>query len=677
MNPSVKIAAIFCWIFSIHVFIYDVNSKKSCKAFSNISIKVAPDEPIQGRNSYIWCIVDKNEDFCGEPIALLHIRDNVTKYEVNFKKHGYHCFIYKVRGNYRNVAGNCYYQPSRAYGIEIKNTLTKHIGKWLCRYKNTSVQASSYIKPIYGPGRSEIKFNSSGIIRTIKTTAWNAPPKIRVESGKDLNLTCAGADGLALTPIAYFWIRKSGSISVKPVDIEEANESRLIFPAMKTTDAGTYECMKRNVAGIASATLSIEVYCKTTTDERRVLIPCDVPPKLFRTSTLKQIRHIGETAEFRIEFWKVRRFDRSVRLYCEDYQQFQGSCPWRIEYALRNGYDADQLGDWRIRISEVFFDDYGNYKCWLENQTTGLRTYLDVHLLSPGYPSQAKSVKVISVTAESAQISWISLSSRRNQYFVIEYRLVGTANWTVSPVVDVDTGEGYHCGSRVVVEAEIVDLSPSSKYEVRVRGRDPLPLYSVTNPSETITIKTRAGIGQNPAGKSSQTMATIMKLIDSVIIYESAEELTVSLSMNPGVHIPPDTVLPRVTISVLACCLNETTAATPVRCRSFNFSPLIGQMQARIDRNALYRYTIRIIDNNNGDVIYSRHVTAIMVEEGASYIDRDVILIVCPVAALLLFVVLLVIVYSRKILTIFNCRSQIPEKKIFFIENNFGRQRLS
>ncbi|XP_074651550.1 uncharacterized protein LOC141906209 [Tubulanus polymorphus] len=82
---------------------------------------------------------------------------------------------------------------------------------------------------------------------------------------------------------------------------------------------------------------------------------------------------------------------------------------------------------------------------------------------------------------------------------------------------------------------------------------------------------------------------------------------------------------------------------------TYNFSSLIGQMQARINGDGFYSYRVKSVDDD-GNILYSRHVTAIKVEEGIlDNIDRDVILIVCGVMAIVLFVILLTIVYGRKI----------------------------
>ncbi|XP_074651842.1 uncharacterized protein LOC141906439 isoform X2 [Tubulanus polymorphus] len=82
---------------------------------------------------------------------------------------------------------------------------------------------------------------------------------------------------------------------------------------------------------------------------------------------------------------------------------------------------------------------------------------------------------------------------------------------------------------------------------------------------------------------------------------------------------------------------------------TYNFSSLIGQMQARIDCDAFYSYRVKSADDD-GNILYSRHVTAIKVEEGIlDNVDRDVILIVCGVMAIVLFVILLTVVYGRRI----------------------------
>ncbi|XP_074650658.1 uncharacterized protein LOC141905608 isoform X4 [Tubulanus polymorphus] len=542
-------------------------------------MKIKPDEAIWGENSWVQCIVDNKEDFCGEPIQLIQIRNNLTQFQANFTR-------------------------------------------WNC--EATSDDFVGYNDIFDGPGAQGIEATSSKRIKH----EWNREASmIIVEEYQDLVLMCTGYYKYILTPLIYHWQRREGPISVQPKRIGQ--KSKLIFPSIKTTDSGYYECRKLNRADYDKREIIVEVYCRSNKTGK--LVPCEKPPKLnFGRSWLTRKPYIGERAEFKIFYYQLNPKD-TVDIKCKnDKRLVVNSCRFGTKRVVRKmptnwgrrHWEKLYFGQWRIRIWDVKWDDYGFYTCWLKNTTNGLQTYFNIRLISPASQSRVKNLQVISVTAESAQISWVSLSSRRNQYFLIEYRLVGVSNWTVSPVVTVETGLGRH---------QLNGLLPSSEYEIRIRDWNQQSVESDTAPSQSITLITK---GFEP---NSEAMSTFL---DSVVIFKSSEKVTVNLAESPGRN--------DVTISVLACSLNETTAATPVRCRSFNFSSPIGQMQARIDRNALYRYTVRLI--YDGDVIYSRHVTVVEVEDGVfDGFDSDVTLIVCGVIAILLFGVLLMIVYGRNI----------------------------
>ncbi|XP_074646331.1 uncharacterized protein LOC141902483 isoform X2 [Tubulanus polymorphus] len=525
------------------------------------------------------------------------------------------------------------------YGIYVRETMSNYGGTWACVYNNT-VMATAEVTVIHGPGAQGIEVISSKRIKH----EWNRVARmIIVEEHQDLVLMCTGYYKYVLTPLIYHWRKREGPISVQPKRIGQ--KSILIFPSMKTTDSGYYECRKQNRAEYDTREIIVEVYCRSNTTGK--LLPCEKPPKIhFGRTWLTQKPYIGERAEFKIFYYQLNPED-TVDVKCKnDHRSVVNSCRFGTKRVVikrptnwgRRGWTRLYFGQWRIRIWDVKWDDYGFYTCWLKNTTNGLRTYFNIRLISPASQSRVKNLRVVYVTDKSCRISWVSLSSHRNQYFLIEYRLVGATNWTISPpVVTVGTGLGRH---------QLNGLSPSSEYEIRLRDWNRQSVESVTAPSQSITIMTK---GLEPDS------AAMSKFFDSVVIFESSEKVTVNLAESPERN--------DVGISVLACCLNETTVATPVCCRSFNFSSLIGQMQARIDRNAIYRYTVRLIDD--GHVIYSRHVPVVEVEDGIfDGLDGDVTWIACGVIAILLFGFLLTIVYGRNIVkkSPSQCCQMIEEK---------------
>ncbi|XP_074648726.1 uncharacterized protein LOC141904114 [Tubulanus polymorphus] len=619
-------------VFVMTLMLMELYFCEECRPFTNITIEVVPKEPVFNKRSWIRCIVDDKEDFCGEPITLVHTRDNVTRYTVELTH--WKCEAPRHEG-YHTVFGECDWMSRTVYGLVTTASYT-HDGTWSCRYNNT-LHSSTQIKVIFRPSATDLEPYSS---RPIIWEHYASNPTIIVENNQDLVITCTGDGPDTLKPLIYSWARREGRMTVRPARIGE--ESKLVFPSIKRTDGGFYDCIKRNKAGDDRREIIVKVYCKLNTTGK--LVPCEEPPKLYHpSSTLTRKPYIGGKAEFKIFYHQLNPKD-TVDIKCKNNQRsVVNSCRFGTKRVVRKmptnwgkrGETRYYYGQWRIQIWNVKWDDYGIYRCWLKNTTNGLETYFNMRLISPAWQSRIKDLQVLSFSSESAKLSWVSLSSKENQYFMVDYRLAGASNWKTSIVSAVDSSS-VRRHLTVRAETELTGLSPHSEYEIRVKdwsrqSNDD----SVTAPSGTITVTTKGN-------KSSS--AFIPKFIESVVIFQSADKVTVDLA-------EPVPLRDDVIVSVQVCSPN-TTAATPGCCRSFNFSSLIGQIQARIDHNALYKYTVRLVDD--GDVIYSRSVIAILVEEGAfQSIDGDVILIVCTSVAILLFVALFIIVNGRQIIGTF------------------------
>ncbi|XP_074646241.1 roundabout homolog 2-like [Tubulanus polymorphus] len=584
------------------------------KPFSELSIDIEPNPVIFGRTVYLKCNVAYSEDFCDEPIMVVHMNyDRKVLRELKLTK--FNCNGREV-GHYANsdIYEHCRWFYQNMYGIMIKSTSTLHAGYWMCKYNNTVFTEKKLLNVTVGPSGSEIDYEPK-IHRSFMGSADDTR-NIHVEQGTRLVLRCDG-DGYGVTqPVSYRWWKDKRIQGSKRQRSKMLGGTKdIVIANVNGLHDARYSCEKKNVAGTVIRRINVRVYC--ISPQGAYLNLCAVPPVIkHENSTLKRVVNEGGNVKFKVEYntkvnVKYLEYNKEysrTHLLCtaddRDLNDLVKSC----RFVLKNVNNT-----WLIRVRDVTPSDYGTYTCLIHN-TVGF-TDFKIKLLRPGARHRVSDLMISTVTATSISMSWSSNPNVTDEFYIVEYRKARSGSGWSQKTIPANIS---------YPSTRVTDLKPDTRYEFRIRGFNLKSSPEISSPLKSVRVKTK---GINGLLRWIKRVK-VSQLVDSVIV-----ELPGLRTKNYVVNFK---LCPKFNRSL---------------CQSFNFTTSINYVRIPVDSNSTYNYRFDIFD---GDVIV--HSDNQFQVKAITDDDNWIMLIVCGIALIVMFIAAISIICRRR------CRSDVSKK---------------